>query len=118
MCGRSGRPARFSAILFPSGGRMDENKNPFRLDSGKPAIKLEEYAYSQARYKMLTKSDPVHAKELMKLAQDDVNKRFEIYKKFAESKPNSVSETETVSENKSENLSENLSEKVSETKVE
>ncbi len=72
----------------------EENKNPFRLDSGAPAIKLEEYAYSQARYKMLTKSDPEHARELMKLAQKDVNKRWEIYKK--------LSGTETISNENTE----------------
>lgn len=72
----------------------EENKNPFRLDSGAPAIKLEEYAYSQARYKMLTKSDPEHARELMKLAQKDVNKRWEIYKKLSVSEtiPNEITE--------------------------
>jgi len=67
---------------------IDENKNPFRLDSGAPAIKLEEYAYAQARYKMLTKSDPEHARELMILAQKDVNKRWEIYKKLSETDTN------------------------------
>ncbi|MFZ1323406.1 MAG: pyruvate:ferredoxin (flavodoxin) oxidoreductase, partial [Ignavibacteria bacterium] len=95
---------------------IEENKNPFRLDSGEPAIKLEEYAYSQARYKMLTKSDPEHAKKLMKLAQEDVKKRFDIYKKLAEVKTNSIPETETVTENKSENISENISEKISDSK--
>ncbi|MBS1518651.1 MAG: pyruvate:ferredoxin (flavodoxin) oxidoreductase [Bacteroidetes bacterium] len=61
-----------------------ENKNPFRLDSSAPSMKLEDYAYGQARYKMLTKTDPVHARELMKLAQEDVYKRWNIYKKLSE----------------------------------
>lgn len=82
---------------------IDENKNPFRLDSGEPVIKLEEYAYAQARYKMLTKSDPLQAKKLMKLAQEDVKKRFDIYKRLAESKPNSEPETKSNSESKESN---------------
>jgi pyruvate-ferredoxin/flavodoxin oxidoreductase len=61
-----------------------EGKNPFKLDCGDPKIKFEEYAYKETRYKMLTKSEPEHAKELMKLAQKDVDSRWKLYKDFAE----------------------------------
>ena len=52
---------------------------------------------------MLTKSDPLQAKKLMKLAQEDVKKRFDIYKRLAESKPNSEPETKSNSESKESN---------------
>jgi pyruvate-ferredoxin/flavodoxin oxidoreductase len=53
--------------------------SPFKLDSKPPKIKLQDYAYMEARYKMLTKSHPDEAKILMELAQQDVNKRWKMY---------------------------------------
>jgi pyruvate-ferredoxin/flavodoxin oxidoreductase len=61
-----------------------EGKNPFKLDSGDPKIKFEEYAYKETRYKMLTKSEPEHAKKLLELAQKDVDLRWKLYKDFSE----------------------------------
>ena len=60
-----------------------EKKNPFKLDSQKPKIKFEDYAYKETRYKMLTKSEPEHAKELLKLAQQDVDDRWKLYIKMS-----------------------------------
>ncbi len=60
-----------------------EGKKPFKLDSKAPKIKFSEYAYLETRYKMLTKSDPEAAKRLMELAQEDVNKRWEILEEMA-----------------------------------
>jgi pyruvate-ferredoxin/flavodoxin oxidoreductase len=61
-----------------------EGKNPFKLDTGDPKIKFEEYAYKETRYKMLTKSEPEHAKKLLELAQKDVDLRWKLYKDFSE----------------------------------
>ena len=61
-----------------------EGKNPFKLDTGDPKIKFEEYAYKETRYKMLTKSEPEHAKKLLELAQKDVDARWKLYKDFSE----------------------------------
>ena len=60
-----------------------EGKNPLKLDSKAPKIKFSDYAYLETRYKMLTKSDPVAATALMKLAQGDVDKRWEVLEKMA-----------------------------------
>jgi pyruvate-ferredoxin/flavodoxin oxidoreductase len=57
--------------------------NPFKLDSKAPKIPLKDYAYMETRYKMLTKSHPDDAKKLIELAQEDVNKRWEIYSNLA-----------------------------------
>jgi len=35
-----------------------EGKNPFLLDSKAPSIPLKQYAYQEARYTMLVRSDP------------------------------------------------------------
>lgn len=64
----------------------EEGKNPFRLDSKDPKIKFEDYAYKETRYKMLTKSSPARAKELLELAQKQVDKTWQEYKNLAEDK--------------------------------
>lgn len=61
---------------------LKEGQSPFKLDSKPPKIKFEDYAYKETRYKMLTKSNPEHAKYLLKLAQEEVNKRWKHYEKL------------------------------------
>ncbi len=61
---------------------LKEGENPFKLDSKPPKIKFEDYAYRETRYKMLTKSHPEHAKHLLKLAQQEVNKKWKQYEKI------------------------------------
>ncbi len=56
-----------------------KNESPFKLDSKPPKIKLQDYAYLETRYKMLTKSHPEEAKLLMAEAQNDVTKRWKMY---------------------------------------
>ena len=60
-----------------------EGKNPFKLDSKPPKIKFKDYAYMEARYKMLTKSDPEAAKRLIEEAQHDVQLRWALYEEMA-----------------------------------
>jgi len=64
-----------------------EGKNPFKLDSKAAKIPFREYAYSETRYKMLTKSHPDIAEVLMKEAQEDVNKRWSTYEQLAAQVP-------------------------------
>ncbi|HXX16038.1 MAG TPA: pyruvate:ferredoxin (flavodoxin) oxidoreductase [Candidatus Eremiobacteraceae bacterium] len=56
-----------------------EGKNPFILDSKAPSIPLKQYAYQEARYTMLVRSEPEAARELLKLAQDDVERQWRVY---------------------------------------
>jgi pyruvate-ferredoxin/flavodoxin oxidoreductase len=72
-----------------------EGKNPLRLDSGEPKIKVEDYFYKETRYKMLTKSEPEHAKKLLKLAQEDIWNKWKIYKHLAEEHTNGDEKIET-----------------------
>ncbi|HUI64396.1 MAG TPA: pyruvate:ferredoxin (flavodoxin) oxidoreductase, partial [Bacteroidota bacterium] len=60
-----------------------EGKNPLKLDSKAPKIKFEDYAYLEARYKMLTKSNPEEAKRLMALAEEDARHRYKVYEELA-----------------------------------
>ena len=65
---------------------IKEGKNPFKLESKGLKIPLKDYAYMETRYKMLTKSDPETAKELIKLAQQDVYDRWNTYEQLAAEK--------------------------------
>jgi pyruvate-ferredoxin/flavodoxin oxidoreductase len=62
---------------------VKEGKNPLTIDSKDPSIPLEQYAYNEPRYKMLTQSDEERAEMLLKQAQQDVNSRWELYKQMA-----------------------------------
>ena len=59
--------------------RRDQGKNPFQLDSGKPSIPLRDYAYQEARYTMLIRSNPEAARDLLERAEDDVRRQWEVY---------------------------------------
>jgi pyruvate-ferredoxin/flavodoxin oxidoreductase len=56
-----------------------EGKNPFQLDSRAPTIPFKQYAYQEARYTMLARSNPETARELLRLAQDDVHRQWGVY---------------------------------------
>ncbi|MCF7859546.1 MAG: pyruvate:ferredoxin (flavodoxin) oxidoreductase [Candidatus Cloacimonetes bacterium] len=60
-----------------------EGKNPLKLDSKAPKIKLEDYIYKETRYKMLTKSHPKEAKYLLEQSQADVLKKWKLYEQMA-----------------------------------
>ena len=59
-----------------------EGKNPLSLDSKAPSIPFEEFAYNQNRFKMLTKSRPEAAKELIKAAQADAKARYQFFERM------------------------------------
>jgi pyruvate-ferredoxin/flavodoxin oxidoreductase len=61
-----------------------QGKNPFQLDSRSPSIPLQKYAYQEARYSTLARSDPEAARELLALAQGDVDRRWKVYSNHAE----------------------------------
>ena len=58
---------------------LEEDKNPFTLDSKAPSIPLEQYAYNETRYRMLLQSNEERAKSLMEQAQEDVHERWQLY---------------------------------------
>ena len=56
-----------------------EGKNPFQLDSRAPSIPFKQYAYQEARYTMLARSNPEVARELLQEAQQDVHRQWGVY---------------------------------------
>jgi pyruvate-ferredoxin/flavodoxin oxidoreductase len=61
----------------------EEGKNPLLIDSKEPTISFSDYAYNETRYRMLLQSDEQRAEALMKLAEQDVDSRWELYQQMA-----------------------------------
>ena len=66
--------------------RAGEGKNPLQLESGDPKIPLQDYIYTETRYRMLQQSDPATAKFLLGRAQEAVGERWRQYRQMAERK--------------------------------
>jgi len=62
---------------------VNDQKNPFQLDSHDPKIPLQDYIYTEGRYRMLKQSQPEVAKFLLTQAQRSVDRRWRQYKRMA-----------------------------------
>ena len=70
--------------LFRYDPRMRKSDmNPFRLDSTRPRLPFEEYAYRELRYRILTQTRPDEARVLMRQAQAAVEERYRLYEDMA-----------------------------------
>ncbi len=63
--------------------RVDQGENPLMLDSRAPKRSLEQAMYSENRFKMLLRSKPAEAKELLRQAQISVASRYHMYQYLA-----------------------------------
>lgn len=62
---------------------VEQGKNPFQLDSQKGTVPVQDYAYNEARFKVLQDRNPEHAKELMIELQKEVDRRWQTYANLA-----------------------------------
>ena len=76
----------------------NEGKNPFQLDSKAPSIPLKQYAYQEARYTMLARSNPEAARELLRKAQDDVERQWRVYANRAAMPGSGIPSSQTATE--------------------
>jgi pyruvate-ferredoxin/flavodoxin oxidoreductase len=60
-----------------------QGKNPLQLDMRSPTQSVEPSMYQENRFKMLTKSHPEIAKQLLDQAQGEVNARWQMYQYLA-----------------------------------
>ncbi|MDJ0676741.1 MAG: pyruvate:ferredoxin (flavodoxin) oxidoreductase [Calothrix sp. MO_167.B42] len=60
-----------------------QGKNPLQLDSRKPKESVEQSMYEENRFKMLTKSKPELAGDLLQQAQAEVEARWRMYEYLA-----------------------------------
>jgi pyruvate-ferredoxin/flavodoxin oxidoreductase len=58
-------------------------ENPFVLDSPRPTIKLKEYVENELRYRMLYRTNPKAADQLMSMAQAMVEQKWRLYEEMA-----------------------------------
>ncbi|MCL7452243.1 MAG: pyruvate:ferredoxin (flavodoxin) oxidoreductase [Anaerolineae bacterium] len=71
-------------VLYRYDPRLaDQGLNPLQLDSKGPKIPLQDYAYNETRFRMLTQTDPDRAEMLLAKAQQDVNERWRMYQQLA-----------------------------------
>ncbi|MFZ0481465.1 MAG: pyruvate:ferredoxin (flavodoxin) oxidoreductase [Terriglobales bacterium] len=63
--------------------RAAAGENPLLLDSRTPTRKVQDFMQMETRFKMLTKSNPEHAKVLWAEAQHDAEVRFKFYEYLA-----------------------------------
>ena len=59
-------------------------KQPLMLDSKAPTQDIEEFMYKQNRFRILRRSDPARAQELLDLAREDVRIRWKMYEQWAQ----------------------------------
>ncbi len=64
-----------------------KGENPMKLDSAEPSIPLKNYVYNEGRYTMLVQSKPDAAARLLALAEDDVARRWQLYRSMAAADP-------------------------------
>ncbi|HLO86869.1 MAG TPA: pyruvate:ferredoxin (flavodoxin) oxidoreductase [Nostocaceae cyanobacterium] len=63
-----------------------QGKNPLQLDMKAPTQSVEASMYQENRFKMLTKSKPELAKQLLEQAQTEVEARWQMYQYLADRK--------------------------------
>ncbi|MBZ8181084.1 pyruvate:ferredoxin (flavodoxin) oxidoreductase [Oscillatoria salina] len=63
--------------------RAEVGENPLLLDSHSPKHSVEDSMYAENRFKMLTRTNPEQAKQLLEAAQADVNTRWQLYQYLA-----------------------------------
>ncbi len=64
--------------------RIQQGENPLVLDSRSPKLPVQQSMYAENRFKMLTRSNPEDAKQLLQEAQEDVNARWQMYEYLAQ----------------------------------
>jgi pyruvate-ferredoxin/flavodoxin oxidoreductase len=62
---------------------MEQGKNPLKLDSKEPSISFKEYAYAENRFRKLVAQDAQRAERLIKLGQQDCDRRWNLYRQMA-----------------------------------
>jgi pyruvate-ferredoxin/flavodoxin oxidoreductase len=68
---------RYDPLARAGGG------NPFLLDSPRPRIPLADYRYRELRFRVLVNTDPAEAERLLGLAQQAVERRWDVYEEMA-----------------------------------
>jgi pyruvate-ferredoxin/flavodoxin oxidoreductase len=63
---------------------IDDGKNPLKIDSRPPKVEWNEYALNENRFRVLLKTYPDRAEDLMDKAVQDIQRKWDLYKQMAE----------------------------------
>ncbi|MCU0316194.1 MAG: pyruvate:ferredoxin (flavodoxin) oxidoreductase [Fimbriimonadaceae bacterium] len=62
----------------------DQGTSAFMLDSSRATRSFKDYAMQEQRYRQLHQSNPTHADELMTLAEEAIQKKWDLYEQMAQ----------------------------------
>ena len=62
--------------------RAAQGLNPLQIDSEQPSISFSEFAKNENRYQVLARDNPAEAERLMKLAEEDIQRRWRLYNAY------------------------------------
>jgi pyruvate-ferredoxin/flavodoxin oxidoreductase len=68
--------------------RTDKGENPLSFDSRELTIPLSDYVYNENRYRILKKAKPEESAKLIAHAQENIKRRYNLYKNLAAMKCN------------------------------
>lgn len=74
---------RYNPSLRDNPSLHSAGENPFRLDSPRPAIPFQDYAYNEIRYKSLVESRPKEAMQVLAMAQQAIEEKYRVYEDMA-----------------------------------
>jgi pyruvate-ferredoxin/flavodoxin oxidoreductase len=64
--------------------RAQEGNNPLQLDSQKPSMPFRDYALTEARFSLLSRTHPEDSERFLQQSQQDVNARYRHYRELAD----------------------------------
>ncbi|EIC31012.1 pyruvate:ferredoxin (flavodoxin) oxidoreductase [Methylomicrobium album] len=64
--------------------RAQEGSNPLQLDSQKPSMAFRDYALTEARFSLLSRTHPDASERFLQQSQQDVNARYRHYRELAD----------------------------------
>ncbi|MGJ0485071.1 MAG: pyruvate:ferredoxin (flavodoxin) oxidoreductase [Methylomicrobium sp.] len=81
--------------------RAQEGSNPLQLDSQKPSMPFRDYALTEARFSLLSRTHPDDSERFLQQSQQDLNARYRHYRELAdksfaktEEAPNAAADTD------------------------
>lgn len=63
--------------------RIDQGESPLHMDSKPPSIPYEEFANTETRFAVLSRTHPDDAQRFLKMAQQHAGEKFQLYEQLA-----------------------------------
>jgi pyruvate-ferredoxin/flavodoxin oxidoreductase len=63
--------------------RLERGEDPLQIDTPDPKIPVTEFAYQEARFRVVEQLDPQRFRRLMAREQEEIQRRFRLYRELA-----------------------------------